>query len=258
MLEALAERDIWPDIVLGTSIGAVNGAALAARPTIDGVHALADRWEGLHADNPFAVSVWNSATTALRSWTHIIDPAPAERFVADLVGVDTFEELTLPFQCVAACIETASETWFSSGPLIDPILASAALPGVFPPRRVGDRHYLDGGLVNSIPVGRAIELGADELYVLQVGHISEPLDVPRNLYEVGMVSFELSRRHRFIGDIDAIPDHITVHVLPTGEDGEGRWNDVMKMRFDDTTAVHRRINAARAATHAYLREMTRR
>jgi len=252
MLEALAERGIWPDVVVGTSIGAVNGAALAADPTLDGVHHLAERWEALEDTNPFSVSVWRGTTTAIRSGTHVLAPEPAERFVRDLVGVDTFEELVVPFHCVAACIETSTETWFDRGPLVGPVMASSALPGVFPPRRVGDRHYFDGGLVNSIPVERAIELGAEELYVLQVGHISEPLEVPKSLFDVGMVSFELSRRHRFITELAAVPARIRVHVLPTGEEGEARWNDASKIRFDDTSAITRRITAARTATHEYL------
>lgn len=254
MLEALFEQGITPDIVVGTSIGAINGAAIAANPTLMGAHELADRWLD-EQENPLEISLWGTVQTAVRTRTHIVSAKPAERFVRGAVGVETFEELAIPFECVAACIETSTETWFSSGPLIDPILASAALPGVFPPRRIGDLHYLDGGIVNSIPVERAVEMGATELWVLQVGHVSEPLDLPTNPFDLAMVTFEVSRRHRFLGEIAAVPEHIDVHVLPTGEEGQGRYNDPSKLRFADTSAVKRRIEAAREASLTYLKDL---
>ena len=85
----------------------------------------------------------------------------------------------MPFGCVAACVETASERWFSDGPLVDAVLASCAVPGLLPPVRIGDEHFLDGGIVNSIPVGRAIALGARRIYVMHVGRVDRPLSVPR-------------------------------------------------------------------------------
>lgn len=255
MLEALAERGITPDLVLGTSIGAINGAGFAADPTLDGAHHLVDRWLEVENDNPFELSLLRTAAVALRSsGTHLLSPRPAEAFVRSIVGVDRIEDLAVRFGCVAACIETATEAWFESGPLVDAVMASSALPGVFPPRRIDGRHYLDGGIVNSIPVERAIELGATELFVLQVGHVSEPLEPPSNPFDLAMVTFEVSRRHRFLGEIAGIGDEVAVHVLPTGEEGRGSFNDPAKLRFADTSAVRRRIESARAATHDYLRD----
>ncbi len=254
MLEALFEQGIEPDIVVGTSIGAINGAAIAADPTLAGAHALADLWLD-ETDNPLEMSIWQTVQTALRTRTHIVSAKPAERFVRSAVGVESFEDLAIPFECVAACIETATETWFSTGPLLDPIMASAALPGVFSPRRIDGLHYLDGGIVNSIPVERAIEMGADELWILQVGHVSEPLEAPTTPWDLAMVTFEVSRRHRFLGEIAAIPEGVAAHVLPTGEEGQGKFNDPAKLRFADTSAVKRRIESARVATLDYLKSV---
>src|SRR5436853_478438 len=83
------------------------------------------------------------------------------------------------------------------GVLVPAVLASCAVPGLLPPVEVDGEHYFDGGLVHSIPVGRAIELGARTVYVLQVGRIERPLAPPRRLWEVGLVAFEIARRHRF-------------------------------------------------------------
>ena len=107
----------------------------------------------------------------------------------------------MPFQCVAASIERAAEHWFSAGSLTDAVLASCAVPGLLPPVEVDGETYLDGGLVHSIPIGRAVALGARTLYVLQVGRIERPLAPPQRPWEVGLVAFEIARRHRFATDM---------------------------------------------------------
>ena len=98
-----------------------------------------------------------------------------------------FSDLKLPFQCVAAGIESASARWFGSGPVVPAIMASCAVPGLLAPVEIDGAHYFDGGLVDSIPVGRAVALGASTVYVLQVGRIESPLEVPTRPWEVGLV-----------------------------------------------------------------------
>ena len=81
------------------------------------------------------------------------------------------EDLPVPFQCVAASIERAAEHWFDAGPLADAVLASCSVPGILPPVKIGDEHFIDGGIVNSIPVSRGVALGARRIYLLQVGRL---------------------------------------------------------------------------------------
>jgi NTE family protein len=163
-----------------------------------------------------------------------------------------FEELAVPFQCVAASIERFAEHWFSAGPLVDAILASAAVPGMLPPVEIDGEHFIDGGIVNSIPIDRAVQLGADEIYVLHAGRIEQPLDAPKNLRDVGFVAFEVARRHRFVRELAAVPAGVTVHVLPTGDPAPGRYNDLSQLRFRDFRRVDKRIAYAYAATSEYL------
>ena len=80
----------------------------------------------------------------------------------------------------AASIERAAEHWFDSGRVVDAVVASAAVPGLLPPVKVGAEHYLDGGIVNSIPLARAVQLGATRVFVLQVGRFDRPLKPPRS------------------------------------------------------------------------------
>ena len=88
------------------------------------------------------------------------------------------------------------------------VLASCAVPGLLPPVEVDGEHYFDGGLVDSIPVGRAVALGASTVYVLHVGRIERPLTVPRRPWEVGLVAFEIARRHRFHEEMSALPSSV--------------------------------------------------
>ena len=107
----------------------------------------------------------------------------------------------MPFRCCAASIERAAEHWFDSGPLVDAVLASSAVPGLLPPMEIAGEHFVDGGIVNSIPIGEAVRVGAKLIFVLQVGRIERPLTVPRRPWEVAQVAFEIARRHRFAREL---------------------------------------------------------
>ncbi|RAY13689.1 patatin-like phospholipase family protein [Actinomadura craniellae] len=215
MLKALHEAGISPDVVVGTSIGAINGAFVAADPD-KAVERLAELWAGQAAREAFGAPPWTRLWTLARSGTHLHPIGPLCRTLEEVLPVTDFHDLAVPFQCVAAGIETAMAHWFAKGPLVPAVLASCAVPGLLPPVRVGEHHYFDGGLVHSIPVGRAVELGADTIYVLHVGRIERPLAPPRWPWEVGMVAFEIARRHRFFEEIATVGDGVRVHVLPAG------------------------------------------
>jgi NTE family protein len=251
MLQALAEAGIRPDLVLGTSVGALNGVFVAAhRDPGAAVPELAAVWREGAASEAFGGTLFGRVRTLARSGTHLHPNEPLRQLLEGL-PVERIEELTLPFQCVAASIERAAAHWFAAGPIVPAVLASAAVPGLLPPVRVGDEHFFDGGLVHSIPIGRALELGARTVYVLHVGRIERPLQVPTRPWEVGLVAFEIARRHRFAEDMAAIPPGVTVHVLPTGAEGAAGV-DLSQLRYRDTSRVDEHIQRAYEASAAYL------
>jgi NTE family protein len=252
MLDALLERGVRPDLIVGTSVGALHGAMVAADPSAASVAKLQQAWQELSGLGVLGRSWLDDAVSLLRTRTHVRSNAPMRRLSERLIGVRTFEELVVPFQCVAACIERFSEQWFDSGPLVDAILASSAVPGILPPVEIGGEHFIDGGIVNSIPVDRAVALGAGEIYVLHAGRIEQPLSPPRSMRDVGFVAFEIARRHRFVRDLAAVPEDVTVHVLPTGDPAPPRYNDLSQLRFRDFRRVDKRIAFAYAATSEYL------
>jgi NTE family protein len=250
MLQALAEAGVRPDLVLGTSVGALNGVFVAAHTDpAAAVPELAAVWRDGVAAEAFGGSLFGRVRTLARSGTHLHPNEPLQRLLEGL-PVERIEELALPFQCVAASIERAAAHWFTAGPIVPAVLASAAVPGLLPPVRVGDEHFFDGGLVHSIPVGRALELGARTVYVLHVGRIERPLQVPTRPWEVGLVAFEIARRHRFAEDMAAVPPGVTVHVLPAGAAGAGA--ELSQLRYRDTSRIDDYIQRAYEASAAYL------
>jgi NTE family protein len=252
MLRALLERGIVPDVVIGTSIGAINGAAVAADPTPEAAERLAAMWTDFERSDVFAGSVLGRLGTLARTRTHLHDNAGLRRLLTDAVPVARIEDLPVAFECVAASIETAAEHWFTSGPLVDAVLASSAVPGLLPPVAIDGEHFLDGGIVNSIPVGRAVARGARTIYVLHVGRVDRPLAPPRWPWEVALVAFEIARRHRFHGDIAALPPDLDVHVMPTGQEPQGAGPDLGQLRYRATAGIPDHIARAHAASAAYL------
>jgi NTE family protein len=252
MLQALAEAGVTPDVIVGTSVGAINGAFVAADP--DGAaRRLGELWQGPSLQRAFSGNLLGQATTLARSGTHLHAIEPLAAMLERALPVATFGELALPFHCVAASIERASARWFSHGPLVPAVLASCAVPGLLPPVEVDGEHHFDGGLVHSIPVGRAVELGCRTIYVLQVGRIESPLAPPQRLWEVGLVAFEIARRHRFHEEMATLPDDVQVHVLPSG--ASARAPDLSQLRYRDKTNVGVNIERAYTASANYLAEL---
>jgi len=253
MLRALVEAGVRPDVVLGTSVGAMNGAVLAALPEAEAVDRLDAMWRSPDAREVFAAGTVRRLRELARSGVAVHSADPLRRALAGVLGGRRIEDLPLRFECCAACVEDAAEHWFDHGPVVDAVLASAAVPGLLPPMVVDGRHYLDGGLVNSIPLGRAIQLGAERVFVLQVGRIDQPLRVPERPWEVALVAFEIARRHRYARDLAEAPAGVDVHVLPTGEGGAPSWDSRAALRYRALGEVDGRIEAAYRASSDYLR-----
>lgn len=248
MLRALAEHGIRPDLVLGTSIGALNGAFVAADPSAEGVERLGEAWHAVQRSGIFLDNPVRQAARVARYRTHLLSNAPLRQVIERHLPVADFADLELPFQCVAACIEDASGRWFEDGPIAPAVVASCAVPGLFPPVEIDGRHYLDGGLVHSIPVGRALTLGATRIYVLQVGRVEQPLTVPRLPWEVGQVAFEIARRHRFVHEMESVPADVEVHVLPSGAPSSPN----LSLGYGRASRMTERMDQAYEASLAHL------
>lgn len=182
-LRALLEAGIRPDMLVGTSIGAWNAAWLAHAPTLDGVEALADIWQRLQSGQILLGQrrpVWSRALGSLLMLTALHRVAAGcsslysdtglrqilTRRFADL----SFEDLALPLSVIATNLSHGGRTVFQRGPLVDAVLASSAIPGIFPPVSVDGALYADGGMVDGCSVETAIEMGARRIFVLAIGY----------------------------------------------------------------------------------------
>jgi NTE family protein len=227
MLRALFEAGIWPDLILGCSVGSINGAGYAADPTLRGVARLERIWRRLAEGDPDLMPGGRIplAVQLARKGEALHDPSPLENLLANELPVDDFSDFRVPFQCVATDLETASEHWFDTGPIVPALMASAALPAVYPAQEVGGRHYIDGGVLNEIHALRAIELGATEVYVLHVGHLDDRPKTVNRPFDGALRAYWTYRRFRLESNLSQVPAHCTVHRLPSGA--------TPRLRFDD-------------------------
>ncbi len=247
MLRALFEHSIVPDLIVGSSVGALNGAVIAADPSLATVDRLVHVWTGLSDRGVFGGSVIGQLGTLARHGTHLHSNETLRRLIEADLGSLKFSDLAVRFECVAASIERATATWFSSGSLVPAVLASCAVPGLLPAVEIDGQHYFDGGLVRSVPIGRAAELGAGRIFVLHVGRLEKPLKPPTRPWQVALVAFEIARRHQFGEELAALSDEVDVHILPSGSTGPA-----LSMRYRSTSGVRGRIEAAHEATATYL------
>lgn len=254
MLQALEEVDIQPDLVLGTSIGAFNGSVIADDAGPGGVKRLTDLWNEISGSAIFRGGLVDRMKNVATMKPAIHETNELRLILQHVHGAERrIEDLETPFQCVAASIEKAAEHWFTEGPLIDAILASSAIPALFPPVEIDGEHFYDGGLVNSVPVGRAVELGATRIFVLQVGRIEAPLRPPERLHEAALISFEIARRHRFSQDVKNMPDGIDFHLLPSGN--PVNFDDRRQLKWRDTGSTQELIDGAFEAATGYLSDV---
>ena len=251
MLKALDESGVKPDLVLGTSIGAFNGSVIAEQPGTAGVERLHGLWEDISASGLMMGSLFERARSVAMFRPAMQHAGGLRSLLEDVHGPDSrIEDLAIPFQCVAASIERAAEHWFDRGPLVDALLASSAIPALFPPVEIDGEHFYDGGLVNSVPLARAVELGAARVFVLQVGRMESDLRPPRRLHEAALISFEIARRHRFTATMANLPPGIEVHVLPSGNALD--FDDRRQLRWSELGDTDALVSAGYQSSVEYL------
>lgn len=165
--EALLQHGLAPDLLIGASAGALNAAWLAADPTLEGAAHLQQRWLSTGRRQVFPISALGLARGLTGRRDHIVNPQALTAWLERHLPYRRIEEARLPLTITATDLSTGAPVFQDRGSLIPALLASCALPGVFPPVRDGDRLLVDGGMVADAPVGRAVALGATRIFVLR-------------------------------------------------------------------------------------------
>jgi NTE family protein len=223
-LQALFEAGVVPDVVIGASVGSLNAAMVATDPTPGGMDLLARIWTDLKQEDIFPGSRFARAWNIVSRGDHIHSNEGIRRLVEKL-PIRTFEQTRVPLHVCATNLRTGNEHWFSSGPLMRAILASTALPGIFPPVAVDGELYVDGGVVNNVPISKAIELGVRRVYVLTCGTPQTRLRAIRRPLDVLVQAFAHSRAVRFSHDLERLAGTAEFVTLPTFDVGGVRYND---------------------------------
>jgi NTE family protein len=215
MLRALYECGIRPNLIVGTSAGALNGAFIASRPqTVDTADALGAIWRGLRRGQVFPVNPLTGLLGFVGARDHLVPESGLRRLISKHVEGDELDDLLIPLHVVAVDVISGEELRLSHGPLSDAVLASCAIPGVLEPVAWGDRTLMDGGVANNTPISHAVELGARRIYVLPTGHACALEEPPRGALDMALHAVSLLTHRRLVDDIERHRPDAELIVLP--------------------------------------------
>jgi NTE family protein len=214
MLKALVERGVQADFVVGASVGAINAAYYAGLPDAGGVDRLAAVWRRLRRADVFPVSVIQGLFGLLRGRTSLVDPSPLRALIARELPYDRLEDARLPCRIVASNVLDGSEVVLSSGRATDVLLASAAIPGVFPPVELDGKHLIDGGISSNTPLSTAIELGARRVIVLPTGYACALTKPPAGALAVALHALTLLIARQLVVDVLRLRERSVILVVP--------------------------------------------
>jgi NTE family protein len=237
---ALLERGIEPDLLVGTSAGAINAAYLAGRPGLPRVGHLASFWTSINSREVFPTRPWHLHGPSL------LGTSGLRKLLERNLGYTRIEDAKIPVRIVATELPSMRGVAFSYGPVVDAVLASAALPGVLPPVRVGGRYYVDGGFSDNVPISTAVEMGATEIYLIQVG----PGASKGTIRGVDFVWRNVGRllNRRLSGDVRRYSDRVKIVRLPTAVSGPtGLWklSDSVRLVRESRTVVGEYLDRAK-------------
>ncbi len=244
MLRALADRGEIPDLVIGCSVGSLNGLAMAADPGPDRVERLRQIWLDVRGDELFPATKMSGPWMLLKKSPSLYPDDGVRRLIDRCAPHERIEDYPIPFECVATNLATGRARWFDHGPVVSAVLASAALPAALPPVEIDGEHYIDGAVVDNVPVSRALHHGVERIIVLHVGNFERPTALPKRPIDVLLQSFSIARNFRFEEDLARTPDDIEVVVVPGIDPGSMKRND-----FSRTAEF---IERAHASTAAFL------
>lgn len=215
MLEALYRRAIAPDLIVGTSAGAFNGAFIASRPpVVETARELGEIWRGLHRGDVFPTNPVTGFLGFIGTRNHLVPDTGLRRLIRHHIAVERLEQTRVPLHVIATDILTGREMRLSEGPLPDAVMASAAIPGVLPAVPWDGRILMDGGVANNAPVSHALALGAETIYVLPTGTPCELDEAPRGALAMLLYASGLLVGRRLATEINAIAKGIDLIVLP--------------------------------------------
>jgi NTE family protein len=249
MLEALYERGIVPDLLVGTSAGALNAAFVASRPqTVATGRELGRVWRGLQREDIFPLRMSALVSGACGRRDHVVSDRGLRQLVSRHIEFDDLADAAIPLYLVAFDLTEGREVLLSGGPATDAVVASASIPGVFPAVTMAARLLIDGGVVNNTPISHAIALGAERVYVLptrdaqrQSGH------VPASALDAATHCLGILMESRLRIDVERYSREVELVVLPVPD-----TTGIQPTSFEQSARLIREALAGARATLAQI------
>jgi NTE family protein len=214
MVKALFEQGIIPDFFIGTSVGAINSAYLSGNPTLAGVSELEKIWINVRREDVFPLNFFKSIINVIKRKNFLVSPRGLRNLLERNIHYNTLADARIPCLLTATDLLTGEQVVLTSGNVIDAVLASAALPGIYPPVEIAGRFLMDGGISGNTPLSVAAEYGAEEVFVLSAGY-SKTLDkAPSGVIDTFAHSLNILIDYQFLRDIDTYRKDILIHIIP--------------------------------------------
>lgn len=215
MLRALYERGVAPDLVVGASVGAVNGAFIASRPpTAATAGELGEIWAGLGRRQIFPLNPLTGFLGFFGVRSSLVSAEGLERLLDRYTEFEELEDAPTPLHVLSTDLLSGHEVRLSEGKARMAVLASAAIPGVFPAVDWRGRKLIDGGVSNNTPISTAIELGAERVYVLPTGNACDLREEPRGAVAMLLHATSLLVMRRMLLEIELLRDRAELIVMP--------------------------------------------
>jgi NTE family protein len=214
MLKALVGRGITPDLVVGSSVGAINAAYFAWNPTIAGIAEMERLWRRLKRNDIIRVTPLGGIWGILTRRGHVASPQGLYTVLGETFGARRIELGALPCCIVTTDMLTGCEYRIQSGPIVPALLASAAIPGVFPPVELHGKYLVDGGITNHTPLTAALDLGAATVYVMPTGYSCALSAPPRTAMAIAMHGLNLLIAQQLKDAVRFCRHRADIRVLP--------------------------------------------
>lgn len=214
MLKALTRAGMIPDFVVGASVGALNGAYFAAQPDDEGVKRLERIWSRLRRPDIFPVSPFNSLLAILGRRDHLVTSSRLRSLIESELPCENLEDAKIPCHVVATDVLDGTEVAIATGSLTSALLASAAIPAVFPSVAFGGRRLMDGAIANNTPISTALKLGAERVVVLPTGLSCALAEPPSGAVAFALHALNLLVMRQLLSDIDHFSSRVELIVVP--------------------------------------------
>ncbi len=214
MLKALVAHGFQADMVVGSSVGAINAAYFAADPTLAGVARLEAVWRGMRRANVFPTNPIASLIGLFSQRGYMVGSHGLARLLERHLPYQRLEQALIPCHIIATDMLEGIEIRMSSGPALQALLASAAIPGVFPAVKINGRHAVDGGVANHTPISAAVELGATRLVVLPTGYSCALASPPRRAIAAALHALNILIARQLTDAIRHFRTTVDIVVVP--------------------------------------------